>query len=116
MNKNCINDTGLNRIIESGVAKASLEDTAVETVNGKLVHKQVKTADGQVISSSLEVTRLNGTSMDILEGIPQEKLQAPVQSFVHQTDASTINENVGIIITQNQSKPVIARKITLDGT
>ena len=89
-----------------------VEPQTFETNYGPVVY----TPGNGVKKSVLEVSRPNGTKMDIFENIPQETLETPVANHIHQIKSSTINPKVGIVITQNQSKPVIARKITTEGT
>ena len=61
--------------------------------------------------SCLYVSRLNGNRIDIFKDIPQATLESPVAEHIRQIGCSTINPSVGIVITQNESNPVIARKI-----
>ena len=87
-------------------------------------HKSVPTIYGPVEytpsngteKGKLIVSRPNGKTFDVFENIPQAELESPVGKYVHQIDCSTINPKVGIVITQNESKPVIARKVVLEGT
>lgn len=65
---------------------------------------------------TLLVSRPNGTKFNVFENIPREVLSSPVINSIHQIQASTINPDVGIVIIQNQSKPVTARKISTEGT
>ena len=92
--------------------KAKVEPQTFETNYGPVVYKPGNGAKKSV----LEVSRPNGMKMDIFENIPQETLSSPVASHITQIKSSTINPKVGIVITQNQSKPVIAINITFSKT
>lgn len=100
----------------AAIVKTKHDSNVVDTIYGPIEHRQVRNADGEVTSSQLIVSRPNGQKIDIFEGIPLETLQSPVAEHIHQIKSSTINPEVGIVITQNQSKPVTARKITTEGT
>lgn len=116
---------GVNKLIPAAVF-AVPAGTVLAMQNGKVKTepKEVQTLYGPVIytpkgagtKSSLLVSRLNGKTMNIFEDISQKTLETPVAEHIHQIDCSTINPKVGIVITQNQSKPVIARKIATEGT
>lgn len=93
--------------------KAKAEPKEVQTIYGPVVYTP---ANGGQTKSTLIVSRPNGMTMDIFENISQATLESPVAEHIHQIKCSTINPKAGVIITQNQSKPVIARKIVTEGT
>ena len=97
--------------IQSGRASSKVQKK--DTIYGPVLYTP---AGNGVEKSSLVVSRPNGMKMDIFENIPQATLETPVAEHIRQVDCSTINPRVGIVIIQNQSKPVIARKIVTDGT
>ncbi len=84
----------------------------VQTIYGSVVY--TPNNDGE--KSSLVVSRPNGMKMDIFEDIPQAVLESPITEHLHQVNASTINPKVGITLIQNQSSPVKARKVVVEGT
>lgn len=97
-----------------GIKNAEKEGIDVnETKYGQVIYIPAK-VDGT--KSKLIFIRKSGVNGDVLKEIPQEKLQAPVLDFVKQANSSTINKTVGIPLIQNQSNPVTARKVIIDGT
>ena len=98
--------------IQNGKNPEKAETQEIQTLYGPVSY----TPSTDTTKGSLVVSRPNGMRMDIFENIPQEVLKSPVSSHIHQIQCSTINPKVGIVITQNQSKPVIARKISTEGT
>ncbi|MBE7703884.1 MAG: hypothetical protein E7Z89_07540 [Cyanobacteria bacterium SIG28] len=100
--------------LQTGKAlQGNVESQKVQTNYGPVVYLPAK---GKGTKSKLEVSRPNGMTMDIFEGIPQEILESPVSEHLHQFKSSTINPNVGIVLVQNQSKPVTARKVVIEGS
>ena len=91
---------------------AGSEKQEVQTIYGPVVY--TPNNDGE--KSSLVVSRPNGMKMDIFEDIPQAVLESPITEHLHQVNASTINPKVGITLIQNQSSPVKARKVVVEGT
>ena len=88
----------------------------VQTKYGKIRYMQLKTKNGDIISSNLIVSKQNSKQQNIFENIPQEILNSSVKEHIYQINWSTINPEVGITVTQNKSKPIIIRKIVVDGT
>ena len=124
-NKQKIVAKGVEKVLPAVAAALVPAATVLAMQNGVRQPKEVQTiygplryipSTGEGVKSSLVVSRPNGSTMDIFEGIPQETLETPVASHIHQINSSTINPKVGIVITQNQSKPVVARKISTEGT
>ena len=118
----------VNNVINKEGAKA-LAAGALVTAAGTLAINQIKKQEAQTIygpviytpkgkgeKSSLVVSRPNGAIMDIFKDIPQATLESPVIEHLHQVKASTINPKVGIVLIQNQSAPVVARKVVTEGT
>lgn len=101
---------GLVLALQNGKAKTEAKE--VETIYGPVKY----TPGNGVEKSSLVVSRPNGMTMDIFKDIPKATLESPVAEHIHQINSSTINPKVGIVITQNRSKPVTARKIVTEGT
>lgn len=129
-NKQKIIQHGVEKLVVPAIATAGAAVTAATVLamqNGQGKSKVQKTntiygpveytpAGNGVTKSSLVVSRPNGMKMDIFKDIPQTTLETPVAEHIRQIESSTINPKVGIVITQNQSKPVVARKIVTDGT
>lgn len=118
-------EKGVEKVLPAVAAALVPAATVLAMQNGVRQSKEVQTiygplryipSTGEGVKSSLVVSRPNGTTMDIFEEIPQETLETPVASHIHQINSSTINPKVGIVITQNQSAPVVARKISTEGT
>ncbi|MBO7672789.1 hypothetical protein J6S88_05195 [bacterium] len=92
---------------------ANKKSVEVQTIYGPVKYIP---GNGGTTKSRLIVSRPNGSTKDIFVDIPQEILESVVSNYIHQVKCSTINREVGVVITQNQSKPVLARKIVTDGT
>ena len=107
---------GIALMKKAGIITRFSERKEIQSVYGQIRYKQIKSSDGDVISSTLLVPELNGKTKNILKNIPQGILQSPVTEHIHKINWSTINPEVGITVTQNQSKPIIARKIVTGGT
>ena len=65
---------------------------------------------------SMIVTRPNGTKIDVLEGIPKEILKAKTTDYLHLPNATTVDKNFGVVLIQQESAPIEARRIILADT
>ena len=104
---------GLELMRNAGVIAAKPDVSISKNNYGTIKYSRIKTPDGHVISSSLIVTDANGNVARIFKNIPQKILQSPASEHIHQIRWSTIHPEVGIKVTQNLSKPIIARKIII---
>lgn len=107
---------GLSLMQKAGVIIPKPDVLISRNVYGHIKHSQIKTSDGQIIASSLIVSDKGGNTTNILKNISQKILQSPAKEHIHQIKWSTINPEVGIRVTQNQSKPITVRKIVTEGT
>jgi len=107
---------GFELMIKAGVIIPKPETSVYNSIYGTIKHSQIKTTDGQIVSSSLIVPLSNDKAKNILKNIPQNILETQASEHIHKIKWSTINPKVGVIVTQNQSKPIIVRKIITEGS
>ena len=111
-------------VVTSAAAATAATVLAMQNGNANFGKQEAQTIYGPVVytpkgkgeKSRLIVSRLNGMKKDIFENIPQAVLESPITEHLHQVKASTINPKVGITLIQNQSAPVKARKVVVEGT